>query len=47
MLPKKLSLSDIFGMLMSGLDTFFPEVSAHTLLIVATKGSSGGKKSKI
>ena len=46
MLPKKLSLSDISEMLMSGLDTFFREVSAHTLLIVATKGSSGGKKSK-
>ena len=41
---KKLSLSDKFGMLISGLDTYFLEVSAHALLKVATKGSFRGKK---
>ena len=35
--PKKLSLSDKFGTLISGLDTYFLEVSAHALLKVATK----------
>ena len=42
----KLSLSDKFGMLLSGLDTYFLEVSAHTLLKVATKRSFRGKKSE-
>ena len=41
-----LSLSGKFGMLLSGLDTYFLEVSAHALLKVATKGSFRGKKSK-
>ena len=31
---------------MSGLDTFFLEVSAHGLLKVVTKSSFGGKLSK-
>ena len=31
-------------MLMSGLDTYFLEVSAHAFLKVATKGSFRGKK---
>ena len=44
MRPKKLSLSDKFGMLMSGLDTYFIEVSAHALLKAATKSSFRGKK---
>ena len=44
--PKKLSLSDKFGMLMSGLDTYFPEMSAHALLKAATKSSFRGKKSE-
>ena len=33
-------------MLMSGLDTYFLEVSAHVLLIIATKGSFRGEKSE-
>ena len=33
-------------MVMSGLDTYFLEVTEHTLLQVATKGSSRGKKSE-
>ena len=41
---KKLSLSDKFGMLISGLDTYFLEVSAHSLPKVATKISFRGKK---
>ena len=41
----KLSLSDKFGMLLSGLDTYFLDVSAHTLLKVATKRSFRGKRS--
>ena len=45
--PKKLSLSDKFGMLISGLDTYFLEVSAHALLKVATKTSFNGKNQKI
>ena len=43
---KKLSLSNKFGMLLLGLDTYFLEVSAHALLKVATKRSFRGKKSK-
>ena len=43
---KKLSLSDKFGMLISGLDTYFLEVSAHALLKVATETSFSGKKSQ-
>ena len=43
---KKLSLSDKFGMLISGLDTNFLEVSAHALLKVATETSFSGKKSE-
>ena len=31
-------------MLMSGLDTYFLEVSAHALLNIATKSSLKGKK---
>ena len=41
---KKKSLFDKFGMLISGLDTHSLEVSADTLLKVATKGSSRVKK---
>ena len=44
--PKKLSLSDKFGTLISGLDTYFLEVSAHALLKVATETSFSGKKSQ-
>ena len=33
-------------MVMSGLDTYFLEVTEHALLQVATKGSSRGKKSE-
>ena len=33
-------------MLMSGLDTYLLDVSAHTLLNIATKGSFRGKKSE-
>ena len=44
--PKKLSLSDKFGKLISGLDTYFLEVSPHALLKVATKTSFNGKKSE-
>ena len=33
-------------MLMSGLDTYFLEVSAHALLKIATKGSFRGEKSE-
>ena len=44
MRPKKNSLSDKFGMLISGLDTYFLEVSAHALLKVATETSFSGKK---
>ena len=33
-------------MLLSGLDTYFLEISAHALLKVATKRSFRGKKSK-
>ena len=33
-------------MLMSGLDTYFLEVSAHALLKAATKSSFRGKKSE-
>ena len=44
---KILSLSDKFGMLMSGLDTHFLEVNVHALLKIATKGSVRGKKSEI
>ena len=43
---KKLSLSDKFGMLISGLDTYFLEVSAHALLKVATETYFNGKKSE-
>ena len=43
---KKISLSDKFGMLISGLDTYFREVSAHALLKVATETSFNGKKSE-
>ena len=43
---KKSSLSDKFGMLLFGLDTYFLEVSAHPLLKVATKGSFKDKKSE-
>ena len=43
---KKLSLSDNFGMLISGLDTFFLEVRAHALLKVATETSFSGKNSE-
>ena len=39
--PKKLSLSDKFGTLISGLDTYFLEVSAHALLKVATEAFLG------
>ena len=46
MRPKKKSLSDKFGMLISGLDTCFLEVSAHALLKVATETSFSGKKSQ-
>ena len=42
---KKLSWSNKSGMLISGLDTYFLEVSAHTLLKVATETSFSGKKS--
>ena len=41
---KKLSLSDKFEMFLLGLDTFFLEVSAHTLLKAATKGSFRNKR---
>ena len=41
---EKKSLFDKFGMLISGLDTYSLEVSADTLLKVATKGSSRVKK---
>ena len=44
MRPKKLSLSDKFGILISDLDTYFLEVGAHALLIAATKGSFRDKK---
>ena len=43
---KKTSLSDKFGMFMSGSDTYFLEVSTHALLIAATKSSFRGKKSE-
>ena len=43
---KKKGLSDNFGMLMSGFDAYFLEVSAHALLKIATKGSFGGEKSE-
>ena len=43
---KKLSLSDNFGMLISGLDTFFLEVRARALLKVATETSFSGKNSE-
>ena len=33
-------------MLMSGLDTYFLDMSAHALLNMATKGSFRGKKSE-
>ena len=33
-------------MFISGLDTYFQEVSAHALLKVAKKGSLRGRKSK-
>ena len=46
MLTKKLSLSNKFGMLLSGLDTYFLEVSAHALLKATTKSSLRGKKSE-
>ena len=41
---KKTSLPDKLGMFLLGLDTCFLEVSAHSLLKVATKGSFSGKK---
>ena len=44
---KKLSLSDKFGMLLLGLDTYFLELSAHTLLKAAIKRSFRGKIDKI
>ena len=43
---KKLSLSGKFGMLMSGLDTYFLEVNADALLKVTTKTSFRCKKSE-
>ena len=43
---KKLSLSDKFGMLMSGLDIYFLEVSVHALLKVANKTSFRVNKSE-
>ena len=42
----KLSLSDNFVMLMSGLDTIFLEMSAHALLEAATKSCYRGKISE-
>ena len=33
-------------MLVSGLDTYFQDMSAHTLLNIATKGSFRGEKSE-
>ena len=42
---KNLSWSNKSGMLISGLDTYFLEVSAHTLLKVATETSFSGEKS--
>ena len=41
---KVLSLSDKYGMIMSSLDTYFPEVSDNALLKVTTKSSWRGKK---
>ena len=46
MRPKKISLSDKFGMFISGLNTYILEVSAHALLKIATTGSFRGKKSE-
>ena len=43
---QKKSLSDKFGMLVSGLDAYFMEVSAHSLLKIANKDSFRGNKSK-
>ena len=43
---KKISLSDKFGMVISGLDTCFLEVSAHAILKVATETSFSEKKSE-
>ena len=43
---KKKILSDKLGMLMSGLDTYFLNVSAHALLKIASKGCLRGKKCK-
>ena len=43
---KKKGFSDNFGMLMSGFDAYFLEVSAHPLLKIATKGSFGSEKSE-
>ena len=43
---KKKSLSDKFGMVISGLDTCFLEASAHAMLKVATETSFSGKKSE-
>ena len=40
------SLSAKFGIIMSGLDTYFLEVSAHALLKVGTKNCFIGKKSE-
>ena len=44
--PKKISLSDRFGMLISVLDTYFLELSAHALLKIATETLFSGKKSE-
>ena len=41
---KKTSLSNKFRMLTSDLDTYFLEVSAHSLVKIATKGFFRGKK---
>ena len=41
---KKLSLSDKFGMLLSGLDTYFLQLGARFPSNVATKAFFGGKK---
>ena len=46
MQQNNLSLSDKFGMVMSGSHTYFLEKIAQALLKVATKGSFRGKKSK-
>ena len=43
---KKKSLFDKFGMLISGIDTYFLEASAHALLKIATKCSFRGIKSE-